>query len=260
MRVLSPKECVSQALAQMVLDFRRWLTPETQLLSKWRTQTVAYAVAEGKLVNDFSKQLDSYRKKGGTLPILILSVQNIVGPPDLSQIMGTHFEVKHIFKNDPLKRRATMRTEPRAYHVQFVFVANDPTSADAFASQFCAYIRLMEKRRIKANYFVSPEIRDEWDLTIFDNTLYPDRADLEETNVTAGLVEFDLAGLVPQVKSGLPPLYVDEFTPEDEKTSEQFSLVIQADLFKDREGEKTFIRIDADPATDERTEQVVDKD
>jgi hypothetical protein len=118
----------------------------------------------------------------------------------------------------------------------------------------------MEKRRIKANYFVSPEIRDEWDLTIFDNTLYPDRADLEETNVTAGLVEFDLAGLVPQVKSGLPPLYVDEFTPEDEKTSEQFSLVIQADLFKDREGEKTFIRIDADPATGERTEQVVDKD
>jgi hypothetical protein len=76
MRVLSPKECVSQALAQMVLDFRRWLTPETQLLSKWRTQTVAYAVAEGKLVNDFSKQLDSYRKKGN--------------PPDIDFIGTKH--------------------------------------------------------------------------------------------------------------------------------------------------------------------------
>lgn len=260
MRVLSPRECVSQTLAQFILDFRRWFSPETKILSKWKYQQVAYAVAEGRLVNDFPKQLDSYRKKDGALPILIIAVQNIVAPPDLSQIIGTPFEVKHVFKSDPQKRRVTMRTEPRAYHVQFVFVSNDPDSASAFTSQFCSYVRLMEKRRLMVNYFVSPEIRDAQPITIFDNSLYPDRVDLEETNLTAGLVEFDFAGLLPVVTSGLPPLYVDEFTPEDEKTSEQFAIVIEADLFKDRQGEKTFIRVNADPVTGERTEQVVDKE
>ncbi|ENV14735.1 hypothetical protein WCE14_09045 [Acinetobacter schindleri] len=264
-RPLTPKECVEQSIGRLILDFRRWLVPETKLLSRWRTQMTAYAVAEGRLVNDFNAMVDSYRKKQKELPMLIVAVQHIAAPPDLSQVIGTPFEVKTIIKTDPLKRRVTLRTEPRTYHVQFVFLANDPDSANSFTSQFCSYVRLMEKRRFPVNYYLSPDVREEWAITMFDNSLYPDSASLDETNLVAGLVEFDLSGLVPRVITGLPPLYEDEFTYENgggpgegpgggAGSIKQFDVVVEADLFKARSGD-VFTRINADPETQERTEQ-----
>lgn len=264
-KVLSPKECVQEAIGKFILDFRRWVVPETRLLSRWKTQTVAYAVAEGRLVNDFDGMLDSLRKKGVGFPILIVSVQHIAAPPDLGQVIGVPYEIKGIIKSDPLKRRVTLRTEPRTYHVQFVFLANDPDSANAFTSQLCSYVRLMEKRRIPVSYFLSPDVRDEWDITIFENTLYPDRAEIDSNNLVAGLVEFDFSGLLPRVITGLPPLYDDEFTHENggggggSGSDKQFSVVVQADLFKTRENTDEFTRIDADIDTLERTEQTIKK-
>ncbi|MCU4320670.1 hypothetical protein KTH44_16255 [Acinetobacter bereziniae] len=261
-RVLTPRECVQQAIGKFILDFRRWLVPETKLLSRWKTQHIAYTVAEGRMVNDFNTMLESYRKKNAELPMLLLSVQQIASPPELSQVVGTPFEVKTVIKHDPLKRRITLRSEPRTYHVQFVFLANDPDSANGFTSQFCNYIRLMEKRRIKVNYFLSPDLRDEWDITIFDNSLYPDKADIEEPNIVAGLLDFEFSGLTPRVMSGLPPLYEDEFTnPEvtDPKNPyNEWSVVIEADLFKDRPA-PTFVRVNANVITGEITEQNIKK-
>lgn len=261
-KILTPRECVQQSIAQLTLDFRRWLVPETKLLSRWKTQRIAYAVAEGRLINDFNKMIDSYRKKEGDLPMLILAVQEIASPPDLSQVIGTPNEIQTVFKHDPLKRKVLLRTEPRTYHVQFVFIANDSDSANAFTSQFCSYIRLMEKRRITANYFLSPDLRGEWHLTIFDNSIYPDKADIEETNIVAGLLDFDLSGLTPRVVSGLPPLYQDEFS-EDGGTGEVaagWKVVVEADLNKDRDAhEDSFTRLNADPVTGERTETQIQK-
>ena len=269
-RILSPRECVQQALGYFILDFRRWMVAETKLLNKWKSQRVAYSVAEGRLVNDFNAMLDSYRKKTQELPMLLIAIQQIASPPDLSQIIGTPFDVKTIIKSDPLKRHVVLRTEPRAYHVQFVFLANDPDSANAFTSQFCSYIRLMEKRRIPVNYFLSPDLRDEWDITIYDNSLYPDKADLEESNLVAGLVEFDFAGLTPRVIKELPPLYPDEFPPEDQNAGNpvqpidpenphgEWNVVVEADLFKGREGDY-FTRAEVDMKTGERSHTTIEK-
>jgi len=277
-RVLTPRECVQQALAKFVLDFRRWLIAETKLLSRWKTQKVAYAVAEGKLINDFNKMLDSYRKQSSGVPMLLLAVQEIAAPPDLSQIIGIPYEIKTVIETDPLKRRVKLRTEPRVYHVQFVFLANDVDSANAFTSQFCNYVRLMEKRRIMVNYFLSPDVRQEWHLTIFDNSLYPDKADIDESNLCAGLVDFEFAGLTPRVTAGLPPLYEDEFTDTDGSGSGgtdggngngsggtdgngsggAWTVTVEGDLFKDR-NEPTFTRITADPQTGERDELQIEK-
>lgn len=269
-RILSPRECVQQALGRFILDFRRWMVAETKLLNKWKSQRVAYSVAEGRLVNDFNAMLDSYRKKTQELPMLLIAVQQIASPPDLSQIIGIPFDVKTVIKSDPLKRNVTLRTEPRAYHVQFVFLANDPDSASSFTSQFCSYVRLMEKRRIPVNYFLSPDVRDEWDITIYDNSLYPDKADLDESNLVAGLVEFDFAGLTPRVTSGLPPLYPDEFPPEDENAGNpvkpidpdnphgEWQVVVEADLFKGRDSD-SYTKAEADPQTGERSHNDVEK-
>lgn len=274
-RVLTPRECVEQAIAKMIMDFRTWIVPETKLLSRWKTQRFAYAVAEGRLINDFNAMLDSYRKKEKEVPMLLVAVQQIGAPPDLSQVVGIPYELKVVIPTDPLKRQVLLRTEPRMYHVQFVFLANDPDSANAFTSQFCSYIKLMEKRRITANYFLSPDLRQEWHLTIFDNSLYPDKADLDENNLVAGLLDFELAGLTPRVVAGLPPLYEDEFTETDNgggtggdgnngggtgEVPKGWEVVVEGDLNKDRDAHaEQFTRVLADPVTGERTEQQIEK-
>jgi len=273
-RVLTPRECAQQALAKLIMDFRLWMQAETKLLSRWKSQRFAYAVAEGRLINDFNAMVDSYRKKENDVPMLLIAIQQVASPPDLSQVVGIPFELNCTIPTDPLKRKVHLRTEPRTYHVQFVFLANDPDSANAFTSQFCSYVRLMEKRRITANYFLSPDVRQEYHLTIFDNSLYPDKADLDESNLVAGLVEFDIAGLVPRVVAGLPPLYPDDFpNPDDpegggtgpgnggndpDKTPEAWGVVVEADMDKDRPGPE-FTRLKADPITGERTEEKVQK-
>lgn len=266
-RVLTPRECVQQATGKFILDFRRWMVAETKLLNRWKTQRIAYSVAEGRLVNDFNAMLDSYRKKSNELPMLLIAVQQIASPPDQSQVIGVPFPIKTSISHDPLQRRITLRSEPRAYHVQFVFLANDPDSANSFTSQFCSYVRLMEKRRIKVNYFLSPDLRDEWDITIFENSLYPDKVDIDESNLVAGLVEFDFAGLTPRVISGLPPLYPDEFPSEDGGGSEvpdptnphgEWDVVVESDLFKGRES-SSFVRATVDMETNERTHETIKK-
>ena len=283
-RVLTPRECVQQSLAQFILDFRRWAVGETKLLSRWKSQRIAYAVAEGRLISDFNAMVDSYRKKEKELPMLLIAVQQVAAPPDLSQVVGISYELKTTIPTDPLKRKVLLRTEPRTYHVQFVFLANDTDSANSFTSQFCSYVRLMEKRRIMANYFLSPDVRQEWHLTIFDNSLYPDKADLDESNLVAGLVEFDLAGLTPRIIAGLPPLYEDEFSPvnpgggnggnggngdggngdggngdgSEKPRPEAWGVVVEADLHKDRVGPE-FTRVKADPITGERSEEQIKK-
>ncbi len=267
-RVLTPRECVEQAIAKLILDFRHWMVAETKALSRWKTQRIAYAVAQGRLVDDFQGMLDSYRKKEGTVPMLLIGVKQVTAPPDLSQVIGIPYELKTTIPTDPQKRRVTLRTEPRSYHVQFVFLAPDPDSANAFTSQFCSYVRLMEKRRFKVNYYLSPDLRVEWEMTIFDNSLYPDKADLEENNLCAGMVDFDISGLTPRVIAGLPPLYTDEFTetPDDGngggtgEVKPGWDVVIEADLNKDRDDfESEFTRVLADPVTEERTEQQIKK-
>lgn len=271
-RVLTPRECVEQAIAQFILDFRRWIVPETKLLSRWKTQRIAYAVAEGRLINDVNAMVDSYRKKEKDVPMLLVAVQQIASPPDLSQVIGIPYELEVVIPTDPLKRKVLLRTEPRMYHVQFVFIANDPDSANAFTSQFCSYIRNMEKRRITANYYLSPDLRQEWHLTIFDNSLYPDKADIDETNLVAGLLDFEFAGLTPRVVAGLPPLYQDEFTEADGNGNgggggagggsgvvpNGWEVVVEADLFKDR-ADDDFTRVKADPVTGERNQEQIKK-
>ncbi|GEM_PF-2347730 len=212
-RVLTPRESAAQAIGKLILDFRYWLVPETSLLARWKTQQFAYLVAEGRMIDDAKALIDSMRKAEMTVPALIFAIKHVAAPPDLSQVVGVPFERKVILPSDPLKRQVLLRTEPRTYHIQFMFLCNDPDSANAFSSQFASYIRLIEKRRIHVEYFLSPDVKQAWHLTIFDNSIYPDEIAIEETNLTGALIDFDMSGLVPRAIKGLPPLYPEDFGP-----------------------------------------------
>ncbi len=275
LRVLTARESVQQAIARLVIDFRKWSVAETKTITRWKTKTPAYAVAEGKLINDVSAQLDSARKKDVTLPLLIFAVEQVTAPPELSYVIGTPQETQVILKNDPEKRRVVLRTEPRSYHVQFAFIANDVDSANSFASQFCSYIRLMEKRRFKVTYNLAPDLTDDWDMTIFDNSIYPDSADVEEGNIVIGLLDFNISGLTPRVIKGLPQLYPDDFgkgsglggdiyDPKNpnyngDSSESEWGITVEANLFKDRK-QATFKRITADAETREITEEEINND
>lgn len=254
---MTPRECVLQALSAMILDFRSWLIAETKLLHQWKTQRYAFVVAEGRMVDDVQNMLDSMRKKKVDLPIVIIAVRQITAPPDLSMVMGMPQERNVIIPADPLQRRVKLRTEPRGYHVQLVFLGNDTASADAFSSQFASYIRLMEKRRIQVTYPLSKDLSDQWAMTIFDNTIFPDTVSLEANNIVGGIIDFDLFGLIPRVTAGLPPIYDygEEYKDGDDVPAGWW-VCVEADLFKDRKT-PTFERLIADPDTREKSEQVL---
>lgn len=291
-RILTPRECVKESIGHFVLDFRRWLTPDTMLLGKWKSQAFAYSVAEGKMINDFNKMLNAYRKKSSELPMLILAVKQVAAPPDVSQLIGVPYEINTVIKADPLKRHVKLRTEPATYHVQFVFISNDPDSANSFTTQFCSYIRLMEKRRIYARFFLEPNLRDNWHLTILDNSIFPDSVDLEEDNLHAGLLDFEFVGLVPRILAGMPPLYESEFTDGyggqadgtggngegwgnggsgsgsggsgggtgngNTEVPPAWDVVVEGELFKDRDA-PDFVRVKVDMQTGERTDEIEQK-
>ncbi|OTG87899.1 hypothetical protein [Acinetobacter sp. ANC 3813] len=281
-RILTPRECVKEAIADFLLDFRKWITPDTKSLSRWKSQTFAYAVAEGRLIDQFEKMLDSYRKKSNELPILIIAVKEISAPPDVSQLMGVPYELDTVIKADPLQRRVKLRTEPAAYHVQFAFVVNDPDSATSLTTQFCSYIRLMEKRRVYVSYFLAPDFRHKWPLTILDNSIFPDSVDIEQGNLTVGLLDFDFYGVTPRILAGMPPLYGDEFTDgrgtqadgtvgggnnggggggngggnNGDEEPQGWDVVIQGDMFKERP-EDTYTHVEVDLNTGEKTDEII---
>ncbi|MCO8088186.1 hypothetical protein [Acinetobacter indicus] len=271
-RVLSPRESAAQAIGKFIVDFRHWLVPETRLLSRWKSQQHAYYVAEGRMVDDAPALIDSLRKAEAAVPMLVFAMKQVTAPPDLSQVIGMPFEKRVIIPTDPEKRQVIMRTEPRTYHVQLMFLTNDSDSAHAFASQFCSYIRLIEKRRIHVEYHLSPGITQPWHLTILDNSIYPDEITIEEANLKGALVDFDFSGLVPRVLKGLPPLYPEEFGPGSnlggdtnnpnipnrpgENPNGELGIVVQVDTHADLSGRR-FVRGSIDPETRIITEEYI---
>lgn len=249
---LTSREQVAHGIGRFLVRFQKWIAPETELMRNWQNMPKPYVVVKGSMQMDLANMLDEMRQHKIPLPIASISLLEISAPPDLSQVIGVPWDIDTVFKEDPQRRKVKVRTEPRTYHVQIVFFANDPDSASSFANQFSSYIKLQEVRRFEVPYKVAEDvILKEWMMTIFDNNIYPDKADLEEKNIFASTVEFDISGLIPQVTHGYG-FYtaIDRDVPGD-----TWGVVTEADFYKDRENSH-FVRVNADPETKERTTSV----
>lgn len=250
------RESVMTALCKMVLDFQKWMIAETKAMNHWKQDPIPTAIVEGRMIDDVQSMIDSYRKMGSekaVLPKLLMAVQRIKEAPDYSQIIGVPYEINARIPSDPKKRSLKLRAIPRSYRVQYAFLVNDPDSAQSFADQFASYIQLMEKRRIKVEYEFMLDLKDEWHLTIFDNSIYPDTASVEETNLTVGLLDFTMSGLLPQVTAGLPQ-YGE---PEDKPVDPAWHVVVEADMYPDRDN--PYLRQKADEETGERSFEFITK-
>lgn len=246
-RIRSSREHVKTALCLFILDFQKWLHADTASLEAWKADPTPTVVVEGRMVDDINGQLESYRKSGNArLPRLFLAVQRIKEKPDASYLPTIPYDLKTRIPTDPQKRNIKLRALARAFRVQFAFLVNDPDSASSFTDQFSSYIELAEKRRFPVTYEFAPDVKDDWHLTILDNSIYPDSASVEDQTLTIGLLDFTAQGLLPQITAGLDP------------NIEAWHLVVESDQYKQRNQDK-FVRLKADPSTGERTEELLDR-
>ena len=256
MQKMTSRESVMNALCLMVLDFQKWMVAETKAMQHWKQQETPTVIAEGRMVDDVDSMINSYRKLGAEnafLPRLLLCVQRIKEAPDYSQIIGVPFELDAVIPTDPQKRKVKIRALPRSYRVQYAFLVNDPDSAQSFTDQFSSYIQLHEKRRIDVSYEFASDIKDKWHLTIFDNSIYPDSASVAEENITIGLLDFTMSGLLPQVIEGLPK-YGE---PDDLPVKPAWDVVVEVDMYPDVDN--PHLRQKADPDTGERSIEFIHK-
>lgn len=244
----STREFVKTALCNVILDFQKWMMPDTAALEAWKNDPLPIVVVEGRMIDDIQSMVDSYRKTGtARLPRLFMAVQRIKEKPDASSLHAVPYDLKTRISTDPQKRNITIRALARAFRVQIAFLVNDPDSASSITDQFSNYFELQEKRRFPVIYQFSEDVSDSWPLTILDNSLFPDSASVEETNLTIGIFDFICQGLLPQVTAGLDP-----------NQPAAWSVVVEADMFKDRPS-PYFTRLKADKYTGVRTSEIVTK-
>lgn len=247
---LTPREQAAVAFGKLIKDFHGWIAPETEALRHWINNSIPYAFAKSSLQSDVTKYLEELRKNNIGLPFVIFTIQEITAPPGLDQVIGVPWSMKAVFDEDPQKRHVLLRTEPCTYHVQLVFIAKDPDTSNSFCRQFASYLRNNAKRRFEVTYRVADDVLlRNWMMTVFDNSIYPDKADFEESNLVAGLIEFDMAGLVPQVLKGRG-FYFSRDRDNGDPSYQPWYVTVQADFYKTRpKPPMNFVRANADPDT-----------
>lgn len=248
------KESVLTAFALFALRFRDWAVAETKAMKYWKDDPTPNVIVEGKMADDVARMIDTYRKSGARLPRLMIAIQRLKDIPDPSQLYRIPFELNTRIPTDPKARNVKIRAIARAFRVQFAFLVNDPDTARSFTDQFSNFIEDQSNRRFLVSYEFAKDVKDDWHLTILDNSIFPDSASIGEDNIEIGLLDFTVQGLLPQVTAGLPE-YGDTDQEEDpDSVKPGWKVVVEADMNKGRQ-EQTFKRLKADPVTGEHSSE-----
>lgn len=208
----SPLHCVQDALIGTVMrDFRRWMMAETEHADAWKARPLNESVAgcKARMIDDVEAMLADWRKnqnadKPGTsafLPVALLATAAVTMPPDLSQLVGIPYwlDVAIPGQAEGEEHKVKMRTIPLAVRAQVVYFSTNPHDASSFANQFAAYMTDDANRRFDVLYELGGGVVDAWPMTVFENSLMPDSAQVGESNLSVVTVDFTMAGLVPQV-------------------------------------------------------------
>lgn len=204
---LSALDCVKSAIARTLIDFHQWCSADTQAGNYWKKLDPkdAFKVAPGRMIDDTESMLAKYRQQdfktgqGSPFPVMLLAVQSMVSPPDIDTLQGQSDWRDVIIPSDPKQRRVKLRTTPRQYRVQLAFVSADDDTSQGIINDFCNYMRSQEKRRFLAEYHLGDGVKDQWDLTVIENSLMPDKVDTGQTNLFVNIVDFEIIGLLPVV-------------------------------------------------------------
>lgn len=265
----SPLESVKQAIGKVLVDFHKWTMPDTKALDYWKRLDVnkAIVVAPSRMIDDIDSMLSKYRQqetdKGyvAPLPVMIVALANMVSPPEISAIKGIPYWLNTMVPTDTKNRPIKLRTVARQYRVQLAFVCAEGDTCQSVINQFCAYMQDDFKRRFMATYDLGAGVKDDWHLTVIENSLFPDSVPTGQANMAVNTVDFQVAGLLPQVVGmrneegdygegvdldGRDPIETDE------GDIQEWSAIVEADLYSPAD-QTSVMRAKADKATGERT-------
>lgn len=199
---LSFNEYVVKALCSHVLvDFKQWLMADTKTLQDWKKRNKSIKACSSRLIDDFNAMLSQFRTKSddNLIPVLLVAIAKVNMPPDVDKLRAIPYFRKAIIPNDEQKRRVKYRLIPSAYRVQIAFVSPDQDSVSSFLNQFCAYMQDDFKRRFDVEYRIASDLTTKHAMTVFDNSLFPDRSSVEQDNLEVGLVDFTIGGYIPHI-------------------------------------------------------------
>lgn len=273
--------CVLDAWVHVLGDFRAWFKPETPHGMTWKQAPLGQSIkgVKAKLIDDVEKMVSEWRsnsndsKDGQTskLPVLLTAVAETTAPPEISQVIGQPYWTDVIVPNDPQERVVQMRTIPKAVRAQVVYITANPHDASSISDQFCAYMTDDNKRRFDVSYHLGGGLVSDFKMTVLENSLFPDSAPSEATNLTIITVDVTMIGLVPHVVGlggdwdSSTDVGVDQSTGDvggenaigggQKPADQREAVVVQANLHDEEIGRHN--RVDADPLTGEITDTEV---
>lgn len=209
---LTALDSVKNALGGVLIDFKKWTKPNTQAFRYWKKlePNKAIKVAPSRMIDDVDSMLAKYRQQDtgkdfvAPLPVMFVALAPMVSPPDVSSIRGVPFWLDTMVPTDSENRKVRLRTVPCQYRVQIAFIGPEGDTSQAVINQFCSYLTDDFKRRFGVDYDLGGGVKDRWDLTVLENSLYPDSVPTGQNNIWVNTVDFQVAGLEPQVV-GLDP-------------------------------------------------------
>lgn len=199
---ISNNEYVLKALYQHIfVAFKNWLMADTKTLQNWKNRKLSIKACSGKLIDDTEALLKQFRTKAGddVLPVMLVAIAKIATPPDVSLLRAIPYLKDGMIENDSKTRHIKFRAIPMSYRVQFAFISPDSDSSSSLLAQFSAFMQDDFNRRFEVEYHFADDLKSNWAMTVFDNSLYPDRAVVEQDNLEIGLVDFTIGGYIPQV-------------------------------------------------------------
>src|SRR5699024_2719699 len=143
-----------------------------------------------------------------------------------------------------------LRTIAKQFRVQIAFVAAEGDTAQAVMNQFVAYMQDDFKRRFKVRYHLGDGVYDDFDLTVLENSLYPDSVPTGQNNMWVNTCDFQVIGLLPQVIGLGDDFEVDPDNRDPNNPNGEWSVVVEADLHKVPE-EEMILTAKADKDTGE---------
>lgn len=199
---ISNNEYVLKSLYQHIfVAFKDWLMTDTKPLQNWKNRKRSIKACQGKLIDDAEAMLKQFRTKSQDdfLPVMLVAIAKITTPPDVSLLRAIPYLKDGVIENDSKTRHIKFRAIPVSYRVQFAFISPDSDSSSSLLAQFSAFMQDDFNRRFDVEYHLAPDLTSHWAMTVFDNSLYPDRAFVEQDNLEIGLLDFTIGGYIPQV-------------------------------------------------------------
>lgn len=218
-RLLTPLESVQIAWGLKLRDFRQWCQPTTQGLFDWKSRQLkgAIKVAKSNMMNEVEQMLKAVQQSDNAkaardtsesgssvyLPIMVTAINAVETPPEYNDLVGQPQWMMGVAPNDPLQRVVEFRTVPAAYRCQIAFFAPEQHTTSAVSKQLISFFKHEAKRRFDVRYEVGfageDKITDAWNFRVLDNSLYPDKADIDIDNMSVILVDCVLVGLEPVI-------------------------------------------------------------